>query len=142
MTLTGSGDRRSLATLLRDLADGSAQLVRHEFELARVEAGELVRRAGMGTGLVAIGAVLAVLGAIAVVTGLILLAGDQWFPSDRYWMAALLATTVFLVLGGWMALRGMDLLSPRRLVPDQTVATLKEDKEWLRQRLTSGVTSS
>ena len=33
-------------------------------------------------------------------------------------------------------------LSPRELMPDETVATLKEDKEWLKRQLTSGATSS
>ena len=37
--------------------------------------------------------------------------------------------------------RGMALLSPKRLAPEQTVATLKEDTAWLKQQLTSGATS-
>jgi hypothetical protein len=36
----------------------------------------------------------------------------------------------------------MSLLSSERLVPDETLATLKEDKEWLRRQLKSGATSS
>jgi len=38
--------------------------------------------------------------------------------------------------------RGQAALSPANLAPDKTVASLKEDKEWLRQRLTSGGTSN
>jgi tricarballylate dehydrogenase len=34
------------------------------------------------------------------------------------------------------------LLEPRQLAPTETVTTLKEDTEWLKQRLTSGATSS
>jgi hypothetical protein len=36
----------------------------------------------------------------------------------------------------------MSMVSPASLAPDQTVETLKEDKEWLKRRMTSGATSS
>ncbi|HEX6966773.1 MAG TPA: phage holin family protein [Gemmatimonadaceae bacterium] len=142
MAATRDGERRSIGTLLLDLANGSAQLVHDKLRLARTELAELARGAGIGTGLVALGGVLAILGAMAIVIGLILLAGDQWFPNNRYWIAALLAMALFLVLAGWMAARGLDLLSPARLAPDQTVTTLKEDTQWLKRQLTSDATSS
>ena len=46
---------------------------------------------------------------------------------------------IALIAGGvaaWLALRGRKALSPSALVPHETVATLKEDTEWLKQRLT------
>ncbi len=80
----------------------------------------------------AVGAVLALLGTLALIAGLILLVGDQWLR-DRYWLAALIVTLVAGVVAAIFAKRGLALLSPHALVPDQTVATLKEDKEWLSQ---------
>ncbi|NUP56800.1 MAG: phage holin family protein, partial [Gemmatimonadaceae bacterium] len=50
-----------------------------------------------------------------------------------------------IVTGGiaaWLAKRGRSMLSPAALAPHETVATLKEDKEWLKHPLTSGATSS
>jgi hypothetical protein len=70
-----------------------------------------------------------------------MLAGDQWLW-DRYWLAALIVLVITGVLAAWFLKRGATLLAPQRLAPDQTVATLKEDKEWLRRQLTSGATSS
>ncbi|GLC26673.1 phage holin family protein [Roseisolibacter agri] len=128
---TGS-EGRGLSSLLRDLAEGSGELMRQELRLARVEARDLARGLGVGTVEVAVGAVLALLGGLALLSGLILLAGDQWLR-DRYWLAALLVTAVAGVVGAVFARRGLALLSPHALAPDQTVATLKEDKEWLRQ---------
>ncbi|HEX5437943.1 MAG TPA: phage holin family protein [Gemmatimonadaceae bacterium] len=142
MTASHDGDRRSIGSLLGELANGGARLARGELELTRLEVAELVRRVGVGTIEVALGGVLFAIGGVAVVTGLILLAGDQWFPNDRYWIAGLLATVFFVVVAGWTAMRGADLLSLKRLAPDETVTTLKEGKEWLRRRLTSGATSS
>jgi hypothetical protein len=52
---------------------------------------------------------------------------------------------VILVLTGalaaWLARKGMAQLHPSQLAPEQTIETLKEDKEWLKQRLTSDATS-
>ncbi len=128
---TGS-EGRGLSTLLRDLAEGSGELIRQELRLARVEARDLARGLGVGTVEVAVGAVLMLLGGLALLAGLILLAGDQWLR-DRYWLAALLVTVVAGIVGALFARRGLALLSPDALVPDQSVATLKEDREWLRQ---------
>ena len=140
MAIEQTDGRRGLGALLRDLAEGSGALVRNEVTLARLEAAETARAVGLGTGMVAAGGVLALLGALALLAGLIMLAGDQWLR-DRYWLAALIVTVISAALAAWFARRGMALLSPRRLAPDQTVATLKEDKEWLKRQLTSGATS-
>ncbi len=131
---------RGIGGLLRDLADGGAALLRQELRLARVEIAAIAEAVGMGTALTASGAVLALLGAFALFTGIILLAGDQWLR-DRYWLAALIGTVIAGGIAAWMARRGAAHLSPRRLLPDETVATLKEDKEWLKRQLTSGATS-
>ena len=127
--------QRTLGTLLRDLAEGSAALVRNEVRLARLEFSAALGAAGKGTAAVATGGVLALLGTLSLFAGLILLAGDQWL-SDRYWLAALIVTVLTGGTAAWFAKRGLTLLSPRQLVPDQTLATLQEDKEWLKQRLT------
>ncbi len=128
----GGAEQRGLGSLLKELAEGSGELIRQEIRLARTEARELVRGLGVGTAEVAVGGVLALLGTLALIAGLILLAGDQWLR-DRYWLAALIVTVIAGAVGAYFAKRGLALLSPHALVPDQTVATLKEDKEWLRQ---------
>ena len=140
MSVTQNNGNRSVGALLRDLGNGSASLVRDEIVLARLEVTSILRSVGVGTAFVAGGGVLALLGTIALLTGLILLTGDQWLR-DRYWLAALLVTVLTGALALWFAKRGMGLLTPAKLAPDQTVATLKEDKEWLKRQLTSGATS-
>ena len=128
-------DQRGLGTLLKELAEGSGALIRQEVQLARIEATTMLRKVGVGTASVAVGGVLALLGTLAFLSGLIMLAGDQWLR-DRYWLAALLVTLLAGAVAAWYAKRGLALLSPKQLAPDQTVATLKEDKEWLKRQLT------
>ena len=127
--------QRSLGTLLRALAEGSAALVRDEVRLARLEFSGLLGGVGRGTVAVATGGVLALLGTLAVLAGIILLAGDQWLR-DRYWLAALIVTAIAGGAALVFVTRGLGLLSAKQLAPDQTLATLQEDKEWLKRRLT------
>ena len=140
-TSTMNGQRPGLRSLLRELADGGATLVRQEIRLARVETTELLRTLGTGTAWAGAGGVLLLIGALATLTGIILLGGDQWLR-DRFWLAALVVAILAAVAAVLLARRGLALVNPHTLAPDQTVATLKEDKEWLKRRLTSGATSS
>ena len=133
---------RSLGELLKELAHGSADLLRNEVKLARLELATIASNVGLGTVQVALGAVLLLLGGLALASGVVLLVGDQWLPRDLYWLAALAVTVFTGTIAAVLAKRGMSHLSPKALVPDQTLETLKEDKEWLRQQLTSGATSS
>ena len=134
--------RRGLGALLRDLTEGSADLVRGEVRLARLEIGTAAGAAGRGTAFIATGGVLLLLGTLSTFTGVILLVGDQWLPRDLYWLAALLVALIAGGVAAWLALRGRAALSPSALAPHETVATLKEDREWLKQQLTSEKTSS
>ncbi len=136
-----NGQMPPLGALLRDLAEGSASLIRQELRLARLELKELLGALATGATLVVAGSVTALLGGLALLTGLILLGADQWLR-DRYWLAALIVFAISIALALLSRSRGMALLSPKQLAPEQTVATLKEDTAWLKQRLTSGATSS
>ncbi|HEX9485054.1 MAG TPA: phage holin family protein [Gemmatimonadaceae bacterium] len=131
-----SDGRRGVGALLRDLAESSAGLIRAEARLVRLELGDAARLAGRGTAFVALGGVLLLLGALAALTGLILLIGDQWLPHDRYWLGALLVALIAGGIAAWLASRARTALSPSALLPRETVSTLKEDGEWLKQRLT------
>jgi len=142
MTFDGQNGRRSLGTLLRDLADGSASLVRSEARLARIELSQIATGIGKGTAFVATGAVLALLGSLSLLAGIVLLIGDQWLPADQYWLGALIVLVIAGAIAVVLVRRGMSLLAPSQLAPTETVTTLKEDKEWLKQRLTSGAISS
>jgi uncharacterized membrane protein YqjE len=141
MTIDSHNGSRGFGAILRDLSQSGVALVRSELRLARLEIGDVVAGIGRGTGLVATGAVLLLLGTLSVVAGLVLLVGDQWLAADRYWLAALIVMLVAGALAAVLAKRGLQLVSPSHLAPRETVETLKEDQEWVKQQLTSGATS-
>jgi uncharacterized membrane protein YqjE len=141
MPVNGNGSPRRLTTLLRDLAEGGIELVKHEARLTSIELGTLVRRVGTASGLVAIGGVLVLVGALAVLTGIIMLFADQWVH-DRYWLAALIVFAMTATASLWLARHASAFLSTKELAPDETLATLKEDRTWLKRQLKSDATSS
>lgn len=123
--------RRSLGTLLRNLAEEGAELVRSEIRLARVETAEALTGISRGSAMVAVAAVLALLGGLAVVTGVILVIGDQWLPRDLYWLGALLVVVITGAIAAWFARQGLALLAPAQLAPHETVTTIRETKNEL-----------
>ena len=141
MTAVGGNSRRGFGALLRDAAQASTQLVRQEARLTLLESKRLTSHVVRGTGMIALGGVLLLLGVIVLLTGVILLLGNEWLRGD-YWLAALIVTVVLGIIAAALAIWGKSFISAERLEPDETLATLKEDKEWLKRRLTSGATSS
>jgi hypothetical protein len=55
---------------------------------------------------------------------------------DNYWLAALIVTVDRRCGGRLVREAGSRSALAQTARPDQTVATLKEDKEWLKQQLT------
>ena len=142
MTLDARDGRRGIGALLRELAEGSGKLVGNEIRLAKVEVGDLIARIGRGTALIAAGGVFVLIGALSTITGIVLLAGDQWLPADLYWVGALIVFAIAGGLAAWFAKQGLAIMSPSEIAPRETVTTLKEDTEWVKQQLTSGATSN
>jgi membrane protein implicated in regulation of membrane protease activity len=140
MNIDGNG-RRAFGTLVRDLVDETARLVRGEARLAKLEVARAGGAIGRGALFVAFGSVFLMLGALALLVGLILIVGDQWLPADRYWLAALIAFVITAGVAALFASRGRARLSPSHLAPRQTAATLKENASWVKQQLKSGTTS-
>jgi len=122
------------------MAASGAALIRGEVRLARLELAQAVETIGRGAVLVAVAAVLGLLGSLSMVVALVLLAGEQWIPR-LYWLAALLLMMVTGALAALFASRGRALLAPSRLVPDQTITTVKENTTWLKHQLTSAAKS-
>jgi putative superfamily III holin-X len=115
---------RGVGQLLRDVAEDGAHLARQEVHLARIEFAQIARDIGKGTGFAIAAAMVGLLTVQMLVFGIVLLLGDALFRG-RYWIAAFVLTAI---LGGgafYLLKRGTALLSPTRLKPEQTLATLR-----------------
>lgn len=121
-----------LGELFRQLAQDSATLVRQEMALAKAELRENVKSVARDTAKIAVGAVLATVGALVLVLFLVLLLGDAL---GKYWLGALIVGLLFAIVGAVLAMGAMKRLKQDSITPDQTLQTLKEDKQWLQSEM-------
>ena len=131
----------SLAALLKELRDEGLTLARQEIALAKTEMSEKASKAAKNAVAIAVGGAVAYLGAIILLMGVTVIV---YFLLDRLgvpnWLAGLLS---FLIVGGGTALvgylmiqKGLAALKNESMVPEKTVESLKEDKQWLTNQTT------
>lgn len=125
---TLSASDRGVGQLLREVAEDGAHLARQEVHLARIEFAQIARDVGKGTGFTVAAAMLGLLTVQMLVFGIVLLLGDALF-SGRYWIAAFLLTAILAAIAFYLLKRGTALLSPGKLKPEQTLATLRRRKD-------------
>jgi len=125
-------DDRSLGELFGELSDEMRTLVRQEVELAKLEMSRKASKAGKDIAIVAIG------GAVAYAGFLVLLATAVIAIAYAlpWWLSALIVGVVTTGAGYVAFDRGLSKLRRERLVPEQTIASLKEDKEWASGQMT------
>ena len=126
---------RSAAELIRQLSDQTATLVRQELELAKAELVTKGKQAGLGAGMFG-GAGVFGLYAVGALTACVILA---LATAVAGWLAALIVAVVYGALVGVLALTGKNKLQQGvPPVPEQTVASVKDDIEWTKQRAKKG----
>ncbi len=124
------GDDRSIGELLAQLSQETAELVRREVRLAEAEMTRKAYRAGKNAGFVAAGGALAYAGLLGVEAGAIMLLGR----TRRPWFSAFLVGSSVAGAGGLLALKGIEALRREGLAPQETVETLEENREWLKDQ--------
>ena len=128
-TPEASMPRESFGELLGQLANNSAALVRDEIELAKQEMSEKVGVLRSGVLIVAIGSIISLVAILtltaAAVIGLANIVGPGY--------AALIIGGTLGIIGGITAFIGLGQIKRTSLKPEQTIETLEEDKEWLKE---------
>ena len=123
-------DDRSLGELFGELSRETSTLVRQEVTLAKAELTQTASKVGVDLGYLAGGAAVAYAGLLALVAAAILLAGEV----IELWISALIVGLLVVAMGGFLVRQGMQRLKETSPMPDQTVQTLKEDAEWLKNQ--------
>ena len=124
------GDDRSIGELLAQLSQDTAQMVRREVRLAEAEMTQKAYRAGKNAGFVAAGGALAYAGLLAVMAGIVML----FARTRRPWFSAFSVGLSVAGAGALLALRGVDALKREGVAPRETIETLEENREWLRDQ--------
>ena len=128
MTAAQQPQESSVGQLISEISDDLSTLIRQEIELAKAEVRQEARKAGRAAGMLGAagfaGYMVALLLTLAVVAGLSNVMDPGW--------AALLVAVVWAVAGAVLYLTGRQRLRAVSPVPQQTVETLKEDAQWLK----------
>jgi uncharacterized membrane protein YphA (DoxX/SURF4 family) len=120
---------RSIGELIAELAGETATLVRQEVALAKVELSHKAGQVGSELASLAVGGALAYAALLCVLAGAIsLLAGMM-----PWWAAALLVGAIVGVIGAMMASKALAALKNINLAPQQTIETLKENAQWVKE---------
>jgi uncharacterized membrane protein YqjE len=127
-----TGPEPSLGELFKQLAQDSAALVRQEMALAKAEMRDNLRSYTKDVAMVVVGGLLALLGALVLIAFLVVALGDAL---DNYWLGALIVGVLFVAVGGFLAKKNLNNLKHDDLKPEQTLQTLKEDKQWLQNEI-------
>jgi divalent metal cation (Fe/Co/Zn/Cd) transporter len=127
--MNGDIQRESFGELLGGLANNSAALVRDEIELAKQEMREKVDVLRSGAVTIAIGGLIAFVALLTLTAAAV--AGLAHVMDTA--LAALLVGVVLAAIGGGIAYSGIGRLKRTNFKPEQTIETLEEDKEWLKQ---------
>lgn len=132
----GSGDApqddRTLSALLSHLFRDSESLLLQQLALLRAETGEALGGLALGALLMMVGLLVALTGALALVTAVIVLLSAVM----PLWLACVAVGAAVCAIGAVLVLYGLRRLRAAQLVPRQTLQSLRETGEWLREELT------
>ncbi len=125
-------DERSLGDLFTELANESSALIRQEVALAQVEITQKATEVGINIGYLVVGGSIAFIAVQAILAAVIIGLG---ILIGSYWISALIVGIVIAIVAYFMVSSALESLKKMQLTPQQTVETLKEDVEWVKEQV-------
>ena len=133
-------EQRSLIDLLRELRDETATLIRQEVELVRVETTENAKRTARNIGYLALGGIIGFAGFMFLLWSLTLgmmVAMTEGGASQNValWVAPLITGLLVGGLAAGFIAKALATLKDEPMQPEETLETMKENKQWLTEKL-------
>lgn len=120
--------RESIGDLLKELAYQSAGLVRDEVALARQEISEKLKSFKSAVLLIAIGALLGLIAFLAATAAAIIALSEY----VTLLQSALIVAGALALIASVICITGIRMLDKTNMKPEQTLETMEENKEWLK----------
>ncbi|MEO8572446.1 MAG: phage holin family protein [Pyrinomonadaceae bacterium] len=124
-------DERSLGDLFSELASETGNLVRQEVALAQAEITSKATRVGKNVGFLAVGGAVGYAALLAILAGVVI--GLSYFMPA--WIAAILVGLVIGAVAFFMISSALEDLKNTNLKPEETVDSIKEDAQWLKDQV-------
>jgi Putative Actinobacterial Holin-X, holin superfamily III len=125
----------SMASLASGIIADAQSLFKQELALAKREvANELVKAKGAAISL-AMGMVIAALGGLLLVFMLVYLL--NWMASDflPLWSCFAIVGALLVIVGGSLFLFGKKKAGDVHMMPELTIATMKDNVEWIKNQI-------
>lgn len=122
---------RPIGEMFQELADDARKLINLEVTLAKTELSEKASQTGKAVGFMAAGGFIIYAGFLAVMFAVILGLSYVLPP----WLSALIVGVVVALVGYILVRKGQSDLKTNGLAPQQTIQTLKEDKDWVQNQV-------
>ena len=124
-------DERPLAELFSDLVTETTTLVRNEVALAKVEMTQKATKVGRNIGSLIVGGAIGYAALLAICAAAILLL-DRVMPA---WLAAVIVGVVVAAVAWMLISKALTALRRTQLAPQETVESLKEDAQWIKEQI-------
>jgi hypothetical protein len=135
-----SSEQFNLVYLLKKLRDDTTTLVRDEISLAKTEISEKVATTSRNVGYLAAGALVAYAALLLILQGLSLMLREQFIlrgmsEANANLLGFLIVGVVVGMIGAVLIMKALNTLKTESLTPTKTAETLKEDKEWVQDKV-------
>ena len=130
-------EQSSIVYLFKKLRDDTATLVRDEISLAKTEISEKIASTSRNVGYLAAGALVAYAALMVILQGLSLLLRALFIAGGMSEASASLLGFLIIgaVVGAILILKSLNTLKKEPLTPTKTAETLKQDKEWIQNKV-------
>lgn len=138
-------DGRGIMHLLTRLYGETSTLIRDEFELAKLEMIQKGQRLRSGAIMLGAGSFVAYAGLLVLLASACCgLAVALWQVMPLYhamWVSPLIVGAVVAAIGGVLLAVGAKNLKKGKPIPEQTIDSVRENKEWLRSEIKSSTST-
>lgn len=124
-------EERSLGDLFSELAAETGTLVRQEVALAQTEITQKATSVGKNVGFLVVGGAVGYAALLAALAALIIGLAN-FIPA---WASALIVGVVVGIVAFLLVSSALKSLKETELTPRETVKSLKEDAEWLKNQV-------
>jgi hypothetical protein len=124
-------DRPTLGEMFGDLSRETSTLIQQQLRLAKIELTEKASQVSKSAAFIVTGALIAHAGLLVVAAAAVLGLIALGLPA---WAGALLGGVLICGAGYVLVQVGLTSLRRQDLRPHQTIATLKEDAQWLKSQ--------
>jgi hypothetical protein len=124
-------EERSLGDLFSELASETSTLVRQEVALAQTELTQKATKVGKNVGFLVVGGAVGYAALLAIIAAVIIGLAN-FIPA---WASALIVGAVVGVVAYLLISSALAALKKTDLTPRETVETLKEDAQWLKNQV-------